>query len=331
MADFQSRGRTIYFTHFQQASHARLDRIYCSLELMNELNSYGVEPVYFTDHCIVAITIGQTSRKPKRINWKLWKLNSQQLKDETFTTDTRQLLKQVASQTQHVSAAWKRFKEELKQLAIKRSTIISYHKHREEKKLLNDLRLLHELECINQGQGAKDISYVKAQLESLYQERYQGAVVRSRAERYLIGEQPTKKSNGRRTRHAVTKEILEIEHNNKIVTDKLEIQHVFVEHYRSLFGKNEDIKDAKCLIKLISLLPRLDERQIKDLEDPMSLAEIENAVDGLPDGKTPDPDGIISEFYKMPKNVICPILQVLFREAYQSNALPPPFYVLTQF
>lgn len=80
VAPFQLEENHLQFTHFQNSSHARLDRIYCSVDLINTLSGYVVEPVFFTDHCMVLVTVGKKRRK-KNINWKLWKLNVQLLKD----------------------------------------------------------------------------------------------------------------------------------------------------------------------------------------------------------------------------------------------------------
>lgn len=325
VANFQTGTKLIQFTHFQRASHARLDRLYCSIELIQLLNAYTVEPVLFTDHCMVAITIGQKRRKHKRINWKLWKLNSQLLKDEFFVSETRKLLRQAGQNGENIFARWETFKQDAKQLAIERASTLNYYKHEKEKQLQRDLHLLYELECKNPGYGTKDIEYIKAQLDSLYQERYAGAVVRSRAEKFLLGEQPTKKALEDEKRHALSKEILEIEHRNRIVTDKEEIERVFLDHYRALLSCPAFADDTKGLAKLITLLPRLSEDCAETLEEPISVQEIVNAVDALPQGKTPGPDGIIAEFYKVHKNEICLVLHEVFQEAYKANALPPSF------
>ncbi|CAN7945998.1 unnamed protein product, partial [Ixodes hexagonus] len=79
-ASFQLGGKQLSYKHFQNSSHARLDRIYCSAELIGNLNGYAVDPVFFTDHCMVSVTVGHKRRK-KNTNWKLWKLNNQLLKD----------------------------------------------------------------------------------------------------------------------------------------------------------------------------------------------------------------------------------------------------------
>lgn len=108
---------------------------------------------------------------------------------------------------------------------------------KQKKALLRNLRVLVELECTNPEQGFEDITRLKAELDTLYQERYQGAVVRMRTEKYLMGKQPTEGAIEEEKRYAITKEITEIEDNNLIITDKETIAHVFVEHHQKMFGK----------------------------------------------------------------------------------------------
>lgn len=48
-------------------------------------------------------------------------------------------------------------------------------------------------------------------------------------------------------------------------------------------------------------------------------------MDALPKGKTPGPDGIASELYKLHKSTLSPILLEIFHEAYRMKRLPPSF------
>ncbi|KAH9360548.1 hypothetical protein HPB48_016442 [Haemaphysalis longicornis] len=55
-------GKGVLYTHFQGASHARLDRIYVSADLTPICNDYEVHEVSFSDHCLVAVSLGKKSR-----------------------------------------------------------------------------------------------------------------------------------------------------------------------------------------------------------------------------------------------------------------------------
>lgn len=89
---------------------------------------------------------------------------------------------------------------------------MKFNARSEQRRLDENLRHLCAFECQNPGQGVKDIESIKREIERFHEERYHGAVVRARAERYLLGEQPTKRALADEKKYALKKEILEIEH-----------------------------------------------------------------------------------------------------------------------
>lgn len=153
---------------------------------------------------MVSVTVGH-KRRNTNTNWKLWKLNNQRLKDEEFLASTIDLLQQIGYTTEHIFVKWERFKQELKQLAIERGSIINFQNSEAEKTLQNNLRVLDELECKYPGQGLEDITLIKAELDQFYHGRYQGAVLPTRAEKYFLEEQPTKKAMEEEKRYAMSK------------------------------------------------------------------------------------------------------------------------------
>lgn len=58
------------FTHFQNQSHARLDRVYVSCSLIQLCNNYEVKNVSFSDHALVSMVVGTKITKPT-FNWNL--------------------------------------------------------------------------------------------------------------------------------------------------------------------------------------------------------------------------------------------------------------------
>lgn len=70
-----------------------------------------------------------------------------------------------------------------------------------------------------------------------------------------------------------------------LIQDKEIIVNAFCEHYKKVFGNNETSKDHEYLKELVSLLPQLDQECTKESEGPFSVAEIEKAVDALPNKK----------------------------------------------
>ncbi|CAN8032000.1 unnamed protein product [Ixodes persulcatus] len=120
-------------------------------------------------------------------------------------------------------------------LAIERSSVLAYETRCAERSLNADLQTLSRAECLAPSTCFKDLDSVKERLEQLHQERYHGAVVRARAEKYLMGEQPTKRALADEKRYALRNEITEIDVNGVTSTSPSSIQQAFVAHYRKLF------------------------------------------------------------------------------------------------
>lgn len=53
------------FTHFQGVSHARLDRMYVPVELVQVCCSYQIRHVSFSDHPLVMATVGRKKKSGK--------------------------------------------------------------------------------------------------------------------------------------------------------------------------------------------------------------------------------------------------------------------------
>lgn len=169
------------------------------------------------------------------------------------------------------------------------------------------------------------IESVKERLAQLHQERYVGATVRARSQKFLMGEQPTKRALAEEKRYALQSEIGEIECNGVVSTSPSVIEQAFVAHYRQLFGSQvQGRKDPICA-ELLGSLPQLAEDEQERLEQPITIQEVERAIDDLPNSKTPGPDGLSAEFYKKYKSVISSVILDVICKAYERKALPPSF------
>ena len=73
-------------------------------------------------------------------------------------------------------------------------------------------------------------------------------------------------------------------------------------------------------------LPKLNQEDIENLNQPIAINEIEAAIKSLPSKKSPGPDGFPGEFYKTFIEELIPILLNLFHEIERNGTLPNTFY-----
>lgn len=134
------------YTHFHNTTHARLDRIYISVEALRHAHCYRVQPISFTDHSLVSVSIGRKERKPSRFNWQLWKLNRTLLDDEQFVEAVRELLRTLSERQTAQCEVWEGFKEDVKLAAIERASDITFQSRPEERHLKENLEALCRVE-----------------------------------------------------------------------------------------------------------------------------------------------------------------------------------------
>ena len=59
-------------------------------------------------------------------------------------------------------------------------------------------------------------------------------------------------------------------------------------------------------------LPKVNQKEIENLNRPITSTETETVIRNLPANKSPDPDGFTAEFYQKLREELTPILLKLF-------------------
>ena len=72
-------------------------------------------------------------------------------------------------------------------------------------------------------------------------------------------------------------------------------------------------------------LPRLNQKEIENINRQLTRNEIETVIKNLPTNKSPGPDDFIGEFYQTFREELTPILLKLFQKTAEGRTLSNSF------
>ena len=73
-------------------------------------------------------------------------------------------------------------------------------------------------------------------------------------------------------------------------------------------------------------LPRLKQEEAESLNRPITMSEVEAAINSLPTQKSPGPDGFTAKFYQLYKEEMASFLLKLFQTIQKEGIFPNSFY-----
>ena len=190
-------------------------------------------------------------------------------------------------------------------LLIIRGETIKYASNLKKKQDLQEQILLSHIETLensNSDSNLTELETKKTELQKLRENKVKGAYVRSRVQWLKEGEKPSKFFCALERSNYLEKTMKRVHKSDgQIITDQKEILTSIKDYYQNLF-QNKDTKLCETNFKEMYFYNNatiLNEKDAQELEGPLLITELSNALKVMKNGKTPGIDGFPPEFFKV--------------------------------
>ncbi len=304
-----------------QTTGSRIDRAYVDDTLLRHADVSHIRH-NISDHDLVLVDVHVPAVVRGR---SYWKMNVSLLKDDAFYTDVRGIIKSTwLHSTLDPSRRWDLLKHRVRTAALFHSSRINDERQR----TLLSAQLAHQNALDTWHRSSVDanaavLASARAAWEQQLEYAYQGAAVRSRTKALLHGERATRYFCRQERRHIQATVISELNHplSGDAVSDSADLLDAATSFYSNLYRPERDIDDAAA-DQLLAHMPTLNAFDSAQVDTPISAADLLNAIQHAPTGKTPGLDGLPADFYKRFADQLVPLLVEVLNHATAAGRLP---------
>ena len=115
----------------------------------------------------------------------------------------------------------------------------------------------------------------------------------------------------------------------KITMDTAEIQRIIRDYYKQLYANKMDSYEEMGKFLERYNFPRLNQKELENVNRQITSNEIETVVKNLPINKSPGSEGFTGKFYQTFREELTPILLKLFQRIAGGGTLPNSFCEVT--
>lgn len=293
---------------------ARLDRVYATANLINEVQSTGVEDTVVSDHRPLTIKM----RANGNIRGKgLWKLNPMLLEDERVNIDVRETLgRRLGGDVNEEQ--WDALKEDLKKKLTNWGKKIAVEKREELRRVADAIVLLSKKGTTGPGLEEARIR-LKQKYSMLLKKRWDTVKLKLRAENWELEHWASRHLISKQLgpcRHEIT--AIKREETGEIISDEKDIQRCVADYYEKLY-KTEAVSFTHTDLSFAGITE-------KNESGVFTTEELTIALKSLDGKKAPGEDGLRASFYKKYWSVIGRPFTRMINHAVRNGKLPSSFY-----
>ena len=292
------------YTWHSRGKASRLDYIFLSECLINNVSTCDILPGVHSDHSILHLKIGHN--KDLTRGRGLWKFNCTLLKDSTYVENTKNLIIECREKYKDLDAGlkWEMTKHDIRAFtkpysARKRNEINNMKKYLDNK--IKELSIEIDREP-NNSDILSEYCSVKKEIEDIEKDEANSYIFRSKIRWAEEGEKNSKFFLNLEKRNYVNKLITQLQVNDTIITDQKDILTEERNFYKTLYSEKLDPNSESYTTSLQNFdlqdIRKLDEETKAECEKPVTEKELLCSLKELKNGRTPGSDGFPTDFYK---------------------------------
>ena len=282
--------------------HRRLDYIFLSNSLQEFARKTDTLPSILSDHSPVLLSLNEDKDTARGKN--IWKFNNGLLLFDSFQDGVNTTIHNtiIENQGSNPHLLWEIIKYEVRKFSIKFSKNRSKTNNIDKKKHEDIVNNFETNPNSNISENDYDTS--KNWLENWYADYTKGAILRSKAEWYEMGEKSTKFFLNLEKRNSIKNTIRNIfikdSNNNDILCDdEGKILNHAKNFYENLFCRKSEKSFDACSDFLNQVdTPKLSSTQKTSCDQPLEISELSSSLESMPCNKSPGNDGLTVEFYR---------------------------------
>uniref|UniRef100_A0A3Q1CLT5 Reverse transcriptase domain-containing protein n=1 Tax=Amphiprion ocellaris TaxID=80972 RepID=A0A3Q1CLT5_AMPOC len=286
-----------------------------------------IHPIIISDHAPISLSL-QTDSIPKPP--QTWRLNISLLKDPEFDRVIRSewadFLKNNDSNDLSPSLLWETGK------AVIRGKIISYSSYKKKKDLQTEKEIEEKIKQLTENYAINpsdqlwsELQNAKLNLDNILSKKTEFLLQQLRYNDFEHNNKSGKFLANQLQRNKEKSFITAIQDpSGKYTQSPQEINQTFYNYYQSLYSAavNPNIEDIHNFLNNLNM-PELTSNYRDILDAPLTMKELQCALDSMPAGKAPGPDGFPAEFLKHFWSMLAPLFFRTVTEIKNNGYISP--------
>lgn len=316
-------------THYSAPhdSYSRIDYFFLYNKDLYRVKECEIEAADVSDHCAVCLKM-QLKTQEKR---QLWRLNVGILNNRILVEEIKAEIATYMAENDNGEVdpviLWDALKAVLRGKLISKTASLKKAKEeafKKEKKKWSEIEQMHK----NTGDPTllPQIKEIKNTIDKLLSAEIEKNTRFLKQSYYEIGPRATKLLAKRLRKQQADRTIYKIRdiNTNEIKYEPKEIETNFRNYYKNLYSQPPSATSEQMKAFLQTLdLPTIGKKQNSFLTSPIERSEIEGAVKRLKTNKSPGSEGLPTEWYKIFREQLLPILERTFNHILEKGKLPP--------